>query len=539
MIAVVVSLVAVVLLVLVVVALGMRSMNRRESALPPERLREMAEKEALTQTMSSDDFATREPKMNHFTPDLTPFDEPKPPRQPRPPSSRGKRGMNEFGQMDDYDDDYWTRLQADEGGFGGALATRMGASRPVEQEGQKADADAVTVQAPLPTRPQPSRATPQRSPASPARPAPEPAIASSSLPSGLSDLVAPVQPNPAPTAASLAEQKTVTFAAPTPGESRPSRSGSRRGGHRPSSQAAAQPAQSGSPRSAPGGGGPSRSTPGAGPARPDPLTDPLGGSYPRRGAGATANAASRPGGAGSPASPASPANGPGARSGPAGGRPAGGSAPMPPPMPPMGPTTSGGFPAATDPLAVSYRNPPQPPKPGDNVADNPWAQATNPSSGGWPAANTADILDDPAPSYSSYQTPVYGAPPAGSYEVSSGWATFEDDAITGPSPAVSTSTGPSKTFSPTPERPADPRGGAAGGYGYEPRPATPASPAAWPEPGTPPGSDGTSWPSYGELYGTAPAAPETAATGTDARGRTGSSRGNHRAQEPDYPDYYR
>ncbi|MFB9682223.1 hypothetical protein [Streptosporangium vulgare] len=536
MIAVVVSLVAVVLLVLVVVALGMRSMNRRESALPAERLREMAEKEALTPTMSSDDFATREPKMNHFTPDLTPFDEPKPPRQPRPPSSRGKRGLNEFGQVDDYDDDYWTRLQADEGGFGGSLAARMGASRPVEQGDQKADPDAVTVQAPLPTRPQPSRATPQRPPAPPARPAPEPAVASASLPSGLSDLVAPVQPNPAPTAASLAEQKTVTFAAPTPGafgEARPSRASSRRGGGRASSQPAAQSTQgNGSPR------------PAQGPSRPDPLNDPLGGSYARRGAGSAANGAgSRPSGA------VSPANGngaPGARPGPTGGRPGAGA-----PMPPMGPTTSGGFPAAAvpDPLAASYRTPPQPPKTG-NPADNPWAQATNPSSGGWPAANTADILDDPGPSYSSYQTPVYGAPTTGSYEVSSGWATIEDDAITGPSPAVSTSTGPSRTFSPTPSptpnsapsptpnRAADPRGGAATGrYGYEPRQASPASPAAWPEPGTPNGSDAASWPSYGELYGTAPA-PEAAATGTDA-GRA-SSRGNHhRAQEPDYPDYYR
>ncbi|GAA3411017.1 hypothetical protein GCM10018952_17990 [Streptosporangium vulgare] len=231
-------------------------------------------------------------------------------------------------------------------------------------------------------------------------------------------------------------------------------------------------------------------------------------------------------------------------------RPAAVPAPVPP-MPPMGPTTSGGFPAAAvpDPLAASYRTPPQPPKTG-NPADNPWAQATNPSSGGWPAANTADILDDPGPSYSSYQTPVYGAPTTGSYEVSSGWATIEDDAITGPSPAVSTSTGPSRTFSPTPSptpnsapsptpnRAADPRGGAATGrYGYEPRQASPASPAAWPEPGTPNGSDAASWPSYGELYGTAPA-PEAAATGTDA-GRA-SSRGNHhRAQEPDYPDYYR
>ncbi|WP_326642212.1 hypothetical protein OG884_03890 [Streptosporangium sp. NBC_01755] len=510
MIAVVVSLVAVVLLVLVVVALGMRSMNRRESALPAERLREMAEKEALTPTMSSDDFATREPKMNHFTPDLTPFDEPKPPRQPRPPSARGKRGMNEFGQVDDYDDDYWTRLQADEGGFGGPLAAQMGASRPVDQENQEnqenqqVDADATTVQAPLPIRPQPSRSTPHPPMPRPARPAPEPAVASASLPSGLDDLIAPVQPNPAPTAASLAEQRTVTFAAPTPGtfgDARPSRASSRRGGNRPSSQPAPQPVQ--------GNGGPSR---------PDPLNDPLGGSYFRRGAG------SRPSGAGSPS----------AGSGSPGARPGNGGPPAS--MPPMGPTTSGGFPAASapDPLTAPYRHPAQPPK--SNVADNPWAQATSPTSGGWPAANTADILDDPAPSYSSYQTPVYGAPPAGSYEVSSGWATIEDDAITGPSPAVSASTGPSRTFPPAQDRPAAPQGGTTGGYGYEPQPATPASPAspvAWPEPGAPNGSDGASWPSYGELYGTA---PET----TPAEGGGAGSRGNHRAaQEPDYPDYYR
>ncbi|MFI6454254.1 hypothetical protein ACIBF6_22160 [Streptosporangium amethystogenes] len=506
MIAVVVSLVAVVLLVLVVVALGMRSMNRRESALPAERLREMAEKEALTPTMSSDDFATREPKMNHFTPDLTPFDEPKPPRQPRPPSSRGKRGLNEFGQMDDYDDDYWTRLQADEGGFGGPLAAQMGASRPVDKENQQVDADATTVQAPLPNRPQPSRGAPQPPAPRPARPAPEPAVASASLPSGLDDFIAPVQPNPAPTAASLAEQRTVTFAAPTPGafgDARPSRASSRRGGNRTPSQPSPQPVQ--------GNGAPTR---------PDPLNDPLGGSYPRRGA------SSRPSGTGSS----------GARPG-TGGPPAS--------MPPMGPTTSGGFPAtpAPDPLAASYRTPAQPPKstpaqpPKGNLADNPWAQATSPTSGGWPAANTADILDDPAPSYSSYQTPVYGAPPAGSYEVSSGWATIDDDAITGPSPAVSASTGPSRAFPPNQDRPADPRGGTTGGYGYEPQPATPASPVAWPEPGTPNGSDGASWPSYGELYGTA---PETATTPAEGRGR-GGSRGNHHrgTQEPEYPDYYR
>ncbi|GAA3026089.1 hypothetical protein [Streptosporangium longisporum] len=527
MIAVVVSLVAVVLLVLVVVALGMRSMNRRESALPAERLREMAEKEALAPTTSSDDFATREPKMNHFTPDLTPFDEPKPPRQPRPPSSRGKRGLNEFGQMDDYDDDYWTRLQADEGGFGGSLAARMGASRPVEPNDRTVDAEATTVQAPLPTRPA-ARDASQRPAASPSRPSAEPAIASASLPSGLSDLVAPVQPNPAPTAASLAEQKTVTFAAPVAGsfgEGRPSRASSRRAGNRSASQQAAQSASSAPAR------------------RPDPLNDPLvGGSYPSR-RSATAPAGGAGSRAGGPASPA-------------GTRPGHGG-PLAP-MPPMGPTTSGGFPvtSAADPLGVSYggasqpsQHRPQPQPSKSDVTDNPWAQVTNPSSGGWPTANTADILDDAGPSYSSYQTPVYGAPASGSYEVSSGWATIDDDAVTGPNPAVPASAGPSRGgYSPTPapsrpadprggSRPADPRGGTQGGYGYEPRPATPASPAAWPEPGTPPGSDGASWPSYGELYGTA--APETTPGGrTEERARPGS-RGNHRVQEPDYPDYYR
>lgn len=61
--------------------------------------------------------------------------------------------MNEFGQNDDYDDDYWTRLQADEGGFGGSLAARMGASRPVEKDDpSQADANAATMQVPLPSR---------------------------------------------------------------------------------------------------------------------------------------------------------------------------------------------------------------------------------------------------------------------------------------------------------------------------------------------------------------------------------------------------
>lgn len=516
MIAVVVSLVAVVLLVLVVVALGMRSMNRRESALPAERLREMAEKEAQTPTTSTDDFATREPKMNHFSPDLTPFDEPKPPRQPRPPSSRGKRGVNEFGQADDYDDDYWTRLQADEGGFGGSLAARMGASRPVEGDQPqpdaeatmqvplpnrapqpRVDADAVTMQAPLPNRaPQPRPAT---------SPAPAPAVASASLPSGLSDLVGPVQPNPAPTTSALAEQKTVTFAAPTPGafgENRTPRSSSRRS----------------SRGSAPGNGAPSR---------PDPLSDPLAGPY-SRGTGPATSSGSMPA--------------LGATGGPLGSDP--GAGPLPP-MPPMGPTTSGGFPAtpgAGNPLAAPYGASPEPPRP---VADNPWAQATAPGSGGWAAANTADILDDPAPSYNSYQTPVYSAPPAASYEVSAGWATIDDDALTGPTPAISTPTGPSRSVSAYDDRTAEARpGAAAGGYGYQPdgrraAPVTPAPvpPAAWPEPASGGGAGaGASWPSYDDLYGTGPAG--TAAT-PEGQDRAGSRGNHHRAQEPDYPDYYR
>ncbi|MDP9866588.1 MULTISPECIES: hypothetical protein [Streptosporangium] len=511
MIAVVVSLVAVVLLVLVVVALGMRSMNRRESALPAERLREMAEKEAQTPTTSIDDFATREPKMNHFSPDLTPFDEPKPPRPPRPAGSRGKRGVNEFGQADDYDDDYWTRLQADEGGFGGSLAARMGASRPVGEDGPpradaeatmqvplpnrsqtpRADADAVTVQAPLPNRTPPSRP-----PAAPA-----PAVASSSLPSGLADLVGPVQPEPAPTTAALAEQKTVTFAAPTPGAFGEGRA------PRPNT-----PRSRRSSRGSASGGAPGKGTP----SRPDPLSDPLGGSYPR-GTGPVASSGSMPAR--------------GATGGPLG--PEAGAGPLPP-MPPMGPTTSGGFPASpsADPLAAPYGAAPEPPRP---VSDNPWAQATAPGSGGWPAANTADILDDPAPSYSSYQTPVYSAPPAASYEVSSGWATIDDDALTGPTPALSTPTGPSRSVSPYDDRTAEARPGP--GYGYDPaQRATPAAPAAWPEPASG-GGDGANaaWPSYGDLYGTGPTG--SAAVPED-QGR--GSRGNHhRAQEPDYPDYYR
>ncbi len=138
MIAVVVSLVAVVLLVLVVVALGMRSMNRRESSLPPERLKEMAEKEGLTHARSTDEFAASEPKMSKFSPDFSPIDERK--AKPVRTGQRGKRGVDEWGNphSDDEDEEFWANIRSDaeEGGFGagGTVAARKGASRPVDRQ---------------------------------------------------------------------------------------------------------------------------------------------------------------------------------------------------------------------------------------------------------------------------------------------------------------------------------------------------------------------------------------------------------------------
>ncbi|HEX4813632.1 MAG TPA: hypothetical protein VFV66_12865, partial [Nonomuraea sp.] len=120
MIAVVVSLVAVVLLVLVVVALGVRSMSRRESSLPPERLKEMAEKEEKTHARSTDEFAAHEPRMANFSPDFSPIDAPKP--KPVRTGQRGKRGVDEWGNPtnDDDDEEFWANIRSDaeQGGFG-------------------------------------------------------------------------------------------------------------------------------------------------------------------------------------------------------------------------------------------------------------------------------------------------------------------------------------------------------------------------------------------------------------------------------------
>ncbi|TLP63680.1 hypothetical protein [Microbispora triticiradicis] len=206
--AVIVGLVAVVLLVLLVVALGMRSMNRRESALSSERIKAMAENKGPKPRRPAE-----ETFFESFPKGFDAFEEPEPEApKPRPASTRpgsrqarpaqrggkqpaaarGKRGVDEWGEPDDYDDDYWSRVRADEGGFGGTIAARMATPRPVQDtsgpasaspgasQGQTADADAVTVQAPLPPRPAAGRAD-----------APVPASA-------------------------MAEQKTMTFAAPTP-----------------------------------------------------------------------------------------------------------------------------------------------------------------------------------------------------------------------------------------------------------------------------------------------------------------------------------
>ncbi|GAA3797115.1 hypothetical protein GCM10022226_15620 [Sphaerisporangium flaviroseum] len=223
MIAVIFGLVAVVLLVLVVVALGMRSMNRRESNLPPERLRKMAE-QATDPTAKRPGRPAEETFFESFPEGFDAFQEPEratarlrpgngrpasrpagrpggrpAPRGKQAASSRGRRGVDEWGDADDYDDDYWTRVRADDGAFGGTIAARVGASRPdlvspsapaspsarptPPKDRQEADANAATVQAPLPTRP-----------------------------TGLADLVEPARN----TSSAAASERTATFSAPIP-----------------------------------------------------------------------------------------------------------------------------------------------------------------------------------------------------------------------------------------------------------------------------------------------------------------------------------
>ncbi|MEU6428276.1 hypothetical protein ABZ860_20475 [Microbispora sp. NPDC046973] len=210
--AVIVGLVAVVLLVLLVVALGMRSMNRRESALSAERIKAMAEnkgpkprrpaEETFFESFPKGFDAFEEPEKQRPAPRPAPRPGGRQAARPaqrggkQPAAARGKRGVDEWGEADDYDDDYWSRVRADEGGFGGTIAARMATPRPVDETAdaagaaaQTADPDAVTVQAPLPARPGRARRAGADEPVLPAAPV---------------------------SASAIADQKTVTFSAPTP-----------------------------------------------------------------------------------------------------------------------------------------------------------------------------------------------------------------------------------------------------------------------------------------------------------------------------------
>ncbi|GAA1309600.1 hypothetical protein Psi02_26930 [Planotetraspora silvatica] len=224
--AVIMGLVAVVLLVLVVVALGMRSMNRRESALSSERLKAMAEnKGPKPRRPAEETFFESFPQGFDAFEDPSEKEKAAPKQRPaggrpaakpggrqatrptqrsagkQPAAPRGRRGVDEWGESDDYDDEYWSRVRADDGGFSGPGA-RMATPRPVGRPSgapsgdlppntppaakpRAADPDAATVQAPLPLR------------------------AGSDRPSGRkSSRVTP--------ASAAADQKTVAFSAPTP-----------------------------------------------------------------------------------------------------------------------------------------------------------------------------------------------------------------------------------------------------------------------------------------------------------------------------------
>ncbi|MFI6534263.1 hypothetical protein ACIBHY_17515 [Nonomuraea sp. NPDC050547] len=498
MIAVVVSLVAVVLLVLVVVALGMRSMNKRESSLPPERLKEMADREEMRTARSTDEFAAHEPRMNNFSPDFSPIDEV---RQPRPvrTGQRGKRGVDEWGNpsSDDEDEEFWANIRSDaeEGGFGagGTVAARKGASRPVNVDrpmgaprpvkpeqpvsaAAEPDPNAATVQQPLPQR----------------TPTPAPAAAKANL----ADLVEPTQhmeavpseapapptrpsrrakkapaPTPAPSAADLSDQRTVTFAAPTSDVM-------------------------------------SILGAGAQPVPPPPRQEPAR-QEPARNSGAF------------PAAPATP-----------------------PPSPSFTPTNSGSFTAI--PNGSLHGAPTSDPFPAYVNNAETWQSPVSPAptaSGSWPATPVRDVLDDPTPvtpgpadSWPAFEG-AYAAPPANdfpnSYEVRAGWAVADDSEVTGPTPASGTPTAPARAVSayddvlaaptahPAPQ-PAPYPAYETGDYA----PANAAAPgAAWPEP--PAGGPG--WPSYGEMY------PSNGQEQQPAR-----QGGRRRAPEQqDYPDYYR
>ncbi|MGW0806265.1 hypothetical protein [Nonomuraea sp. NPDC002799] len=521
MIAVVVSLVAVVLLVLVVVALGMRSMNRRESSLPPERLKEMAEKEEMTTIRSTDEFAAHEPRMNNFSPDFSPIGEPK--VKPVRTGQRGRRGVDEWGNpsSDDEDEEFWANIRSDaeEGGFGagGTVAARKGASRPVERErpaerpadrpaaerpaeqpaerpaerrkerrGERrakpqpataaaADSDATTVQAPLPRRP------------------------ASAPAANLADLVEPAG-RATPSQSELADQRTMTFAAPTADVMTILGAG-------------AQAVPATRPEQAPSSG----SYPSAGGTGSFAATNGTGSSFSSTTTGTGSFSSTTTGTGSFPAVPAASANGTG--SFPATSPLSSGSFPAVPAAPIHGAPTSDPFPAYSgtpDPLDTTWTAPPTPV-----------------TSGAWPAP--PDILDDPSPSYGSgnswpaFEQPAARASYPNSYEVRPGWAVADDsDPLTGPSPATGTPTVPARAVSAYDDVLSAPAPAPApqSTFAYETGDITTVG-GAWPEP--PANGAPNSWPA---AFGGQPA---------PAQGTGAQDGGTHRrSPEQDYPhDYYR
>ncbi|MEU0571755.1 hypothetical protein ABZ297_41040, partial [Nonomuraea sp. NPDC005983] len=451
MIAVVVSLVAVVLLVLVVVALGMRSMSRRESSLPPERLKQMAEKEEMTLARSTDEFAAHEPRMTNFTPDFSPIDAPKPPKPVRT-GQRGKRGVDEWGNptSDDEDEEFWANIRSDaeEGGFGagGTVAARKGASRPVERPAAERPApERPTSERPAPERPaaerpaereRPRRARRERVAADPnaatvQAPLPQRQVPAPAAPAAnLADLVEPA-PRRAPSASDLADQRTVTFSADV--------------------------------MSILGAG--AQQVP---PTRP---ADPLSGNGSYQGNGSGSFPAQPQASSGSfPAQPQASSG-----SFPAQPQASSGSFPAQPVAPIHGAPTSDPFPAAynraADPIETTWTTPPP----------------ASTTSGSWSAG--PDIFDEPgagstpSDSWPAFEQPARQSYPA-SYEVRSGWAVADDsDPLTGPSPATGTPTAPARAVSAYDDvlSAPPPQGAFAYETGDYADPAGQAQPAAWPE----------------------------------------------------------
>nr|WP_218007995.1 hypothetical protein [Herbidospora sakaeratensis] len=476
-------------------------MNRRESALSSERIKAMAEgaakkkgsrpaEETFFESFPEGFDAFEEPKKAPPKPAKAPGAPPRPgsrqgAKQPAGAGApRGKRGVDEWGADDDYDDDYWSRVRADDGAFGGTIKQRMATPRPVEAEPAAAgpapiasvtpisavDPNAATVQGVLPQRP---AAQP------PVQPAPTPGVVTpiaAALTPGVVTPIAGLSTGPLNTgtpsngflspdtgmvdglratpSSQLAEQKTVTFSAPTPDLSSPATG----------------------PFVPPGAStGPFSSGPSTGMfERPASYDQPPTGPFPSR-----------------------PAYDGGYDTGYTSGNFPVPAAPQPEPIPPAYPEPAG-WPAP--PAGGTYQPPAAAPSWGStsgDVFDDPEPPRQG-SGSTWSTGEAAGYQMPAAqPSYNDFSTGAYQTgnlptPAPGSYEVSAGWATIDDsDSV-------------------------------AGSYGYDQQGYPGAVPPA------PPQNNGGSWPSYDELYG-----EQTTRSG-------GGRRGTHRnGPETDQPDYYR